>query len=100
MKNARAVTMEFLEDCQKRCDENPVFRTLSCAVSKADLADAAYDGNRGRNLPMTFSIDLCSSTVTNQKSSGRCCTARGSCQKLRHGGDRTVSELYRILGQI
>lgn len=72
MKNAKAVTMEFLEDCQKRCDENPVFRSLSCAVSKADLADAAYDGNRGRNLPMTFSIDLCSSTVTNQKSSGRC----------------------------
>ena len=43
MKNARAVTMEFLEDCQKRCDENPVFRTLSCAVSKADLADAATE---------------------------------------------------------
>lgn len=72
MRNARPVTKEFLEDCQKRCDENPVFDTLSCAVSKADLSDASYDGNRGRKLPMTFSIDLCSSAVTNQKSSGRC----------------------------
>lgn len=72
MKKARMIDKELLDKCKKMTAEDSMMRSLGCALSKTDLMDAAYDANAGRKLTMDFSIDLCSSKVTNQKSSGRC----------------------------
>ena len=66
------IDKELLDKCKKMTAEDSMMRSLGCALSKTDLMDAAYDANAGRKLTMDFSIDLCSSKVTNQKSSGRC----------------------------
>lgn len=72
MMQAKPITRQLLEECARDYEESPWLRTLGCAVSKTELADAAFDGNEARKLPMTFSIDLCDSKVTWQKASGRC----------------------------
>lgn len=72
MKKARMIDKEVLMRCKQYTDDNSSIRSLGCALSKANLMDAAYDANAGRKLTMNFSIDLCSSKVTNQLASGRC----------------------------
>lgn len=71
MEKAGMLTKEVLDKC-KKYSQNAMAHTLACTLSKTNLTDAAYDANAGRKLTMNFSIDLCSSTVTNQKASGRC----------------------------
>lgn len=72
MRQAKPITRQFIEACRKDYESDLKYRTLTCAVSKAELPDAAFNGEAARKLDMTFSIDLCRSAVTWQKSSGRC----------------------------
>lgn len=72
MKQAKPITPQLIQACAADYESSAFCRTLTCAVSKAELGDAAYCQEAARKLDMTFSIDLCNSGVTWQKSSGRC----------------------------
>ncbi len=72
MKQAKPITRQLIEACAKEYDADRLSKAMTYAVSKAELTDAAFDGEAARKLNMTFSIDLNSTTVTSQKSSGRC----------------------------
>ncbi len=72
MKQAKPISRQLIEACKKEYENSCLCKAMTCAVSKTELAQAAFDGEAARKLDMTFSIDLCSSGVTWQKASGRC----------------------------
>lgn len=72
MKQAKPVTDELLRRYAAEYENNQVNQALTCAVSRAELADAAYCDAAARKLSRTFSIDLTHMKATAQKASGRC----------------------------
>ena len=72
MKQAKPISRQLIEACKKEYEDSCLCKAMNCAVSKTELAQAAFDGEAARKLDMTFAIDLCSSGVTWQKASGRC----------------------------
>lgn len=72
MKNAKSITMEMIEKFTADYEADKVARVYTAALSKADLADAAYSPVDGAKLENVFSIDLHCSKATNQQASGRC----------------------------
>lgn len=72
MKQAKPITKEMLRRYAAEYEASAVNQALTCALSKAELADAAYCDEAARKLPRTFSIDLTHMAATAQKASGRC----------------------------
>ena len=72
MKNAKPITQELISKYSAAYDANPALKTLSVALSKSSLADAAFDERDAAKVDFKFAIDLPTTAVTNQKSSGRC----------------------------
>ena len=72
MKQAKPITRELLAACRADYENSRLSQAMTCAVSRTELADAAFDGEAARGLDMTFSIDLYDTGVTWQKASGRC----------------------------
>jgi len=72
MKQAKPITKEMLRRYAAEYESSEVNQALTCALSKAELADAAYCDEAARRLNRTFSIDLTHMKATAQKASGRC----------------------------
>ena len=72
MKNAKPITCEMINRFKNNYDNNKVAKVYTAALSKADLADAAYSPAEAAKLENVFSIDLHCSKATNQQASGRC----------------------------
>ncbi len=72
MQNAKPITPELIAKFSKQYDSDPSLRTLSIALSKTALAEAACDVFAAAKNEMKFSIDLKTHGVTNQQASGRC----------------------------
>lgn len=72
MKNAKPITQEMIEKFKQNYDKNQQAKVYTAALSKANLADAAYSPMDGAKLDDTFSINLPTTSVTYQKQSGRC----------------------------
>ncbi len=72
MKNAKPITPEMLAKFSAAYDSNPVYKTLTVAVSKNDLAELACDVMQTTKDQFAFAIDLPTVGVTNQRASGRC----------------------------
>lgn len=72
MKNAKPITRDLIQACREDYENSRLSQAMTCAVSKTDLENAAFDGEAARRLDMTFSIDLYNTGVTWQKASGRC----------------------------
>ena len=66
------ITKEMLSRFEIEAAADSKLRLLSSAVSKTELADVAYHPTTGAKLQSTFSIEIKTDGVTNQKSSGRC----------------------------
>jgi len=72
MKQAKPITRQLIEACAKEYEADRLSKAMTCAVSKTELAEAAFDQAAARKQNMVFSIDLNSTAVTWQRSSGRC----------------------------
>ncbi len=72
MKNAKAISMDMIQQFKQNYDNNKVAKVYTAALSKADLADAAFSPDDAAKLQNTFSIDLHCGTATSQQASGRC----------------------------
>lgn len=72
MKQAKPITNEMIAKFLENYDNNPVAKVYTAAVSKADLADAAFSPADAAKLENCFSIDLHCSKATSQQASGRC----------------------------
>lgn len=72
MKQARPITKELLERFSAQYDDSQVNQALTCALSRADLPDAAYCAQAASKLTRAFTIDLTHMKATEQKASGRC----------------------------
>lgn len=72
MKNAKPITAEMIAKFKQNYNDDKMAKVLTAAVSKADLADAAYSPADAAKLENTFSIDLHCGIATAQQASGRC----------------------------
>jgi len=72
MKQAKPITKELQQRFAAEYDRQRMNQILTCAVSRAELPDAAYCEDAARKLSRTFTIDLTHMKATSQKSSGRC----------------------------
>ena len=72
MKNAKPITPELIAKFSQNFDSNPALGTLSVALSKSALNDAAVDVFAAAKNEFKFSIDLKTHGITNQQASGRC----------------------------
>lgn len=72
MEQARAVESGLLEQYEKSFRENPVLVAVGHALSKNPLADVAFVQAARPHTQFSFSVDLKTLPVTNQKKSGRC----------------------------
>ena len=66
------ITYEMLSRFAVEAAADSKLRLLSSAVSKTDLADVAYHPTTGAKLQNTFSVEIKTDGITNQKRSGRC----------------------------
>ena len=71
MKNAKPVTPEMIASFRKRYEEDEVALTLTAAASGTDLATIAKDPVKAAKLQNTFSVEVKTNGITNQKASGR-----------------------------
>ena len=51
---------------------DPIRQVMTCAFSKANMNDLAFDPVAARKMQFKFSVDIKTMTATNQKQSGRC----------------------------
>ena len=72
MKNAKPITMEMIQRFQKNYDEDAMAKVLTAAASKTALSDIALSPMDAAKLEHTFSIEIPTRGITNQKKSGRC----------------------------
>ena len=72
MKAAKPITAELIQRFKENYDQDKIAKVFTAALSKADIADAAYSPMDAAKLENTFSIDLHGSKATNQQASGRC----------------------------
>lgn len=72
MKNAKPITNEMIARFKANYDADKTAKLLTAAVSKADIADAAFSPADAAKMENTFSIDLHCHKATNQQASGRC----------------------------
>lgn len=72
MKNAKPITMEMIQRFQKNYDEDAMAKVLTAAASKTALSDIALSPMDAAKLEHTFSIEIPTRGITNQRKSGRC----------------------------
>ena len=72
LENARPLTPEMIDSFRKRYEEDDFARTLTAAASGTDLATIARDPENAAKLVRSFSIEIKTTGITNQKQSGRC----------------------------
>ena len=72
LQNARPVTPEMIDAFRKEYENDTFAKTLTAAASGADFATISYDPVAVAKLQRTFSIELKTTGITNQKASGRC----------------------------
>ena len=72
LQNARPVTPEMIDAFRKEYENDTFAKTLTAAASGADFATISYDPVAAAKLQRTFSIELKTTGITNQKASGRC----------------------------
>ncbi len=72
LQNARPVTPEMIDAFRKEYENDAFAKTLTAAASGADFATISYDPVAGSKLQRSFSIELETHGITNQKSTGRC----------------------------
>ena len=72
LDNARPITPELVERFRAAYESDPTAKTLTSAASNTPLADIAFDPVNAAKLQMTFSIEIPTTGITNQKQSGRC----------------------------
>ena len=72
MKNFKSIKLDDIKRYQKEYDEDIKNTIIRHSLSKTKLNDACYSLDNQKNREYTFSIDLKTMPVTNQKQSGRC----------------------------
>ena len=72
MKNAKPVTPEMIASFRKKYEEDRFAGTLTAAASGIDLATIAKDPVASAKLQNSFSIEIKTTGITNQRATGRC----------------------------
>ena len=72
MHSARPITPELIASFRKGYEEDRTARVLTAAASRTELTEIAYDSAAAAKQPHTFSIELKTTGITNQRKSGRC----------------------------
>lgn len=72
MKQAKPLTEAFLTQCKAAYDADPTARLRTAALSKTSLTDAAFSPMDAAKLQDSFSVEVKTRGVTEQKQSGRC----------------------------
>ena len=72
LDNARPLSPELIDRFRKAYENDPTARTLTAAASNTALADIAFDPVNAAKLDRSFSIEIPTTGITNQKQSGRC----------------------------
>ena len=72
LDNARPLSPELIDRFHKAYENDPTARTLMAAASNTALADIAFDPVNAAKLDRSFSIEIPTTGITNQKQSGRC----------------------------
>lgn len=72
MKNAKPITSEMIERFKKNYDEDKTAKVFTAAVAKTVLSDVAFSPMDAAKLEHSFSIEVPTKGITNQKKSGRC----------------------------
>ena len=71
-KEAKPVSAEAVSEFKRAYEGNAVALSASLALSKHSLDDISYDAIKAGRMTYTFSNEIPTMPVTNQKSSGRC----------------------------
>ncbi len=69
---ARPITPEMIASFRERYEADPLAKTLTAAASGIDLATIARDPAQAAKMSRSFSIEIKTTGITNQKQSGRC----------------------------
>lgn len=72
MKNFKPITFQDIQKYQDEYDKDVKNAVIRHALSKSKLNDVCYSLDNQKNREFTFSIDIKTMPVTNQKQSGRC----------------------------
>ncbi|PSR35174.1 MAG: aminopeptidase [Sulfobacillus benefaciens] len=72
LSEARALTAETLAHYQKSFHDKPEQKTVMNAIMKNGIAQVAIDHEKAYRMSHTFSHEIETGPVTNQKQSGRC----------------------------
>lgn len=81
------LTMNEIAKFQKEYEQKPQNRVAELAVVNNGVAKASLDSEKVRKLNRTFSIEIPTDNVTDQKQSGRCWLF-AALNTLRHGFDK------------
>ena len=89
MKNFKSIKLEDVKLYQENYSKDSKNTIIRHALSKTKLNDVCYSLDNQKNREYTFSIDIKTMPVTNQKQSGRCWIF-SACNLLR---ERIAKEL-------
>ena len=72
LNHAKPITTEMIDSFRRKYEADEFAKTLTAAASGADFATISYDPVKAAKMQRTFSIEIKTTGITNQKQSGRC----------------------------